>query len=340
MLGYGEDELSNDFSEWNDRLHPDDRERALTTVEDYLEGRTTEYELEHRLRHKDGTYRWILARGAAIRDATGKAHRMVGSHLDITSLKRAEYALREKEAELIAAAEIQNFLLPRGSVSVPGFSIAGRCYPSDFAAGDHFDYLWLPDGSFLIILADVTGHGLGPAIVTAAAHARIRALCENHSDLTQIAVKANAALHRETRDDLFLTLIAGRIDLESRELTYVNAGHPPAIVLDATGDVKASLESTSMPLAIHSDLKCDTGARIPLADQDVVLFYTDGLVDAQSATGPPFGIDRVLQVVRENSRRSAAEIIDALHSAVYEHTGTTRLFDDLTLVVLKVDQTS
>jgi PAS domain S-box-containing protein len=337
MLGYGEEELSNDFSQWSNRLHPDDRERALATVQDYLEGRTTEYELEHRLRHKDNTYRWILARGAAVRDATGKVYRMVGSHLDITSLKRAEHALREKEAELIAAAEIQNFLLPQQSVSVPGFSIAGRCYPTEVAAGDYFDYLWLPDGSFLIVLGDVTGHGLGPAIVTAAAHARFRALCENHSDLTQIALRANAALYRKTRDDMFLTLIAGRIDLTSRGLTYFNAGHPPAQVLDSAGDVKATLEPTSMPLAVLPDLEATTGAPVALADDDVVLFYTDGLVEAQPPRGSPFGIDRALQVVRDNRRRCAAEIIEALHAAVCRHMGTKRFHDDLTLVVVKVD---
>jgi len=66
MLGYKEGELRNHFSEWETRLHPDDRERALMTVRDYFDGRTSEYELEHRLQHKDGFFRWILARGAVV----------------------------------------------------------------------------------------------------------------------------------------------------------------------------------------------------------------------------------------------------------------------------------
>ena len=64
ILGYAEDELRNEYSEWETRLHPDDRERAKKAIEDYIEGPDPEYELEHRLRHKDGTYRWILSRGA------------------------------------------------------------------------------------------------------------------------------------------------------------------------------------------------------------------------------------------------------------------------------------
>lgn len=79
MLGYQEHELKDDFAEWEDRLHPDDRERALATIREYLTSQRPEYELEHRLRHKDGTYRWILARGAAVRDAAGHVYRMVGT---------------------------------------------------------------------------------------------------------------------------------------------------------------------------------------------------------------------------------------------------------------------
>ena len=115
MLGFQEDELANDFATWEERVHPEDLERSRETIRAYLESETTRYELEHRLRHRDGTYRWILARGALVRDAGGRPCRMVGSHLDITDRKLAQERLRDREAQLIAAQRIQNICFPATS---------------------------------------------------------------------------------------------------------------------------------------------------------------------------------------------------------------------------------
>lgn len=100
MLGYAENEVEHQFSAWEQLLHPADRERALASIQAYLTGQTPAFELEHRLRHKDGSYRWILSRGVALRDASDKPVRMAGSHVDLTARKETEERLRQAYAEL------------------------------------------------------------------------------------------------------------------------------------------------------------------------------------------------------------------------------------------------
>ncbi len=99
-LGYQESEVSDSPAEWESRLHPDDKTRALALVDDYLSGRSATYELEHRLRHKDGTYRWIHTCAVLQRDEQGHPRRMTGSHVDITERKQAEEALSRSESTL------------------------------------------------------------------------------------------------------------------------------------------------------------------------------------------------------------------------------------------------
>jgi PAS domain S-box-containing protein len=105
ILGYADEEIRNEFAAWQGLLHPDDVEPALTALNTYLDGRSAGYSPEFRLRHKDGSYRWIFARGVALRDADGKPYRMVGSHTDITERKLAEAEIRRQNEYLAALHE-------------------------------------------------------------------------------------------------------------------------------------------------------------------------------------------------------------------------------------------
>jgi len=102
MIGYAEDEIPNDFDEWRRRIHPGDVGRVLSELEEYLYGGLDSFQPEFQLQHKDGSYKWILARGIAVREASGKALRLTGSHTDVTERRHAEEALRASEAEMRA----------------------------------------------------------------------------------------------------------------------------------------------------------------------------------------------------------------------------------------------
>jgi PAS domain S-box-containing protein len=116
QLGYTDAEMPNQLAEWETRLHPDDRVATFAAVKDYLEGRRPDYEVEFRLRHKDGTWRWILTRANPTFDATGRPVRLMGCHIDITERKQAEKALRESErrfSDMLGNLDLVSMMLDR-----------------------------------------------------------------------------------------------------------------------------------------------------------------------------------------------------------------------------------
>ena len=337
MLGYEENELQDGYVEWESRLHPDDRDRALATVRDYLEGKNEDFELEHRLRHRNGSYRWILARGAAVHDDDGKPYRMVGSHLDVTDRRKSEERLREREAQLITAQHVQETLLPPGSPSVPGFDIAGRVFPAEFAAGDYFDYLCFPDGALGVAIGDVCGHRVGTALLTATSIAHVRSLAEDHADVGEIAAHVNSLLCWETEEGRFVTNLLAHVDLGSRVIHYTSAGHPAGYVLDESGEVKAVLKSNALPWAILRETEFPVSGPVALETGDLVLLVTDGVLEASTPNKELFGTERMLDLVRANRHHKASEIIETLHRAVLDFTERDGLVDDVTVVIMKVE---
>jgi PAS domain S-box-containing protein len=335
MLGHVESEISDDPSEWESRVHPEDRGRAIDTIRRHLNGESSQHEQEFRLRHKNGSYHWILARGVVIHDALGNPERMVGTHVDVSNLKEMERQLIEHQAELLAAEKIQMELLPKQAPNLPGFDLAGKTCAAEFTAGDMYDYLRLEDGCLGVVVGDVSGHGFSASLLMATTHAYLRSLAASHPDLCELVSLVHAALWREIEEGRFVTLLLARVDPQNHTLTYVNAGHPSGYVLDAKGNVLVSLESSTFPLAALSWISPKEGGPISLHEGELLLLVTDGLLEARSPTGPGFGLQRVLEVVRGCLRDPAAQIVEALHIAVREFTGRERPEDDITIVAVK-----
>jgi PAS domain S-box-containing protein len=337
MLGFGEQEIRDEFAEWEGRIHPDDRRRVLDAIHDYLEGNSPEFELEHRLRHKDGAYRWIVARGAAVRDEQGRPYRMVGSHIDVTRRKRAEAQVRDNELQLLIAQSIQARFLPQHSPHVSGFDIAGKSCPAEFTGGDMFDYISMRDGSVGLAIGDVAGHGFAPALLMASAHAYLRSLAQTSSDVGEILGIANSILAHETADDRFVTLLLGRLDPRTRSFDYCSAGHPTAYWLDASGNIKSRLESTAMALGILPDSKFSTVGPLALVPGDVLLMITDGVLEAACPNGEPFGPQRTLETIRAHLDRPSSQIVEGLFRAVRDFSQREKPLDDITALVVKCE---
>jgi PAS domain S-box-containing protein len=261
---------------------------------------------------------------------------LVAAVRDITDRRRAEAELRQQKAELLAAGLIQRYLLPSSPPVLPGFEIAGRMFSARAAAGDHYDFMQLADGRPTFVVGDVSGKGVGPAVFMAAVHARLAVLAESSSDVSEILSRANARLSAESDPSTFVTVFLGCLDPPTRTLTYANAGHPPGFVLDREGQVRCTLDSTSLPLAIDPDARFPVVGPIVLQPGDTVVVLTDGVLEATSPSEDFFGSDRTLDVIRANRHRPPGEILEALYEAVCAFTHPQRPQDDVTGVVIKV----
>lgn len=150
LLGYEETEIGSRIDEWRDRIHPDDRERVLQELEEHLAGKSLRFENQHRLRHKDGGWRWILARGTAVRHASGAPYRVVGLHTDITARRAAEQTIIEV-AESLSSVSGDECLrtLVRSFAQVLGVREAFVCEPCDSPPTRARMLAWWRDGEFL-----------------------------------------------------------------------------------------------------------------------------------------------------------------------------------------------
>ena len=250
--------------------------------------------------------------------------------------KRAEQELRANAQEFLAARDIQERLFPEAPPKLPGFDIAGRSRAASAAGGDYFDYVPLLGGRWGIAVGDVTGHGIGPALLMAETRAYLRALARTHESVDAILTAANRVLADDIGSERFITMLLVALDPDSRTLTYVNAGHPPAYVLDRTGEIRTRLTRSGVPLGIRPDTPYPPAGSVPLVPGDTILIFTDGIEEAMRMDDTMFGEERALDVIRSHLGQPAEVMVDALYRAVKDFAGDAPQLDDATAVIVRV----
>ncbi len=281
---------------------------------------------------RDVALRWTVAPGY---EQTLSCVRV--STVDITEIQRTQKELREHEVRLSVAQDIQEGLLPQCAPNLDGLDVAGDLSPAQFAAGDYFDYLTMADGSIGFAVGDVSGHGFGPALLMAATSGHLRSLVRTNDDVEEVMCLLNRALVEGTNAKNFVTMFLGRLDLQTRSFSYTSAGHPSGYVLDRSGQVRAELKSTGLPLAITLDAEFPAGPPVILEPGDTVLLLTDGFLEARSLDRGYFDWGHVLDVIRANMAEPASIMIKRLYQAVREFVQEETLDDDLTAVIIKVE---
>ena len=250
--------------------------------------------------------------------------------------RAAERALLAQEEELRIAREVQQQLFPAGPPQIAGFDIAGASCPAAATGGDYFDFIPTPQGRLLVVVGDVTGHGLGPALLMAAARAYLRALVLTEQRFEVILARARQLLIEDLGFDHFITLLFAELDPVARVWKYINAGHPSGYVLGPDGRIKGEMVSSTPALGIDREQETLVPGEIALEAGDLVLLLTDGVTEARSAADEEFSEARALEIVRRERSRPAAEIIQTLMEDVRRFSVPNNPNqDDMTAVVMK-----
>lgn len=255
---------------------------------------------------------------------------------DITERKRAEKELRDNQEQFRIAREIQQHLFPKKAPELEGFEIAGASFPAEATGGDYFDFVPMLGGCHGVLVGDVTGHGVGPALLMAETRAYLRILAKNNSDTGVILTKANRVLAEDLGYERFVTLFLARLNPAERRLAYVNAGHPSGYIFGASGEVLSELKRTGMPLGLRPGTSYEESAEMELSPGQMVLLVTDGFEEAVGPEGDLFGVERIIKVMGANRHRPVGEIVQALYDEVRAFTQNSPQLDDLTAIVLKV----
>lgn len=243
------------------------------------------------------------------------------------------------EEQLALAAKAQQRLLPRDPGETVGLSVAYLSQYCSETGGDYVDVIPSPSAhacSFAV--GDVSGHGLGAAMIMIDVRARLRAQLESGSPWSsaQVLSVLNSVLYRETAAEEFVTLFLGTVDTRIGSLRYASAGHEPPLVFRARESQWVELASTGAPLGLMRNLVFSNGC-VRIEPGDILLFLTDGITEACDLSGAFFGTDKLRALVEENRNASAEEILEALARATIQHTAGGAFHDDVTFLVVKVD---
>jgi sigma-B regulation protein RsbU (phosphoserine phosphatase) len=282
-------------------------------------------------RKKSGELYWAEQTISPIRNDSGVITHFVSVLNDVT-LQRQQ---QEQEFHLELAREVQQRYY-NTAVSLDGFDIAGAAYPADQTGGDYFDFIERPEGSLYLVIADVTGHGFGSALVMAETRATLRAFAAVVPDIGTLLKHVNRSLAATLGGSRLVTMLLCHLDPRKRLLEYASAGHEPGYVLRLSGEVGAVMGCTEPPLGLSPDQEFHSGSVIPLEDGDTIALLTDGITESADAADVMFGADRALDFIRSRSRSSARELVQGLYEAARTFAGSEPQLDDITSVICKV----
>ncbi|MFO7875392.1 MAG: SpoIIE family protein phosphatase, partial [Desulfovermiculus sp.] len=249
---------------------------------------------------------------------------------------------REKMKQSLELARIiQQHLLPDSSPACPGFDLCGTSIYCDETGGDYYDFIVLGQDNQscpcpALALGDVSGHGIGTALVMATARAMLHALAEREgSNLETLLSELNRSLCRDTSDIYFMTLFYGLLDCERSTLDWISAGQAPLFLYRRSGHRIEHLDSSGIPLGIMEESSFDIPDPITFSPGDILLVCSDGVWECTNPQGEMFGAEQVDELLQELADRDAAGICDGFLDVLDRFREGQAPQDDITLLIVK-----
>ena len=245
------------------------------------------------------------------------------------------YRLRQS---LNLAKEVQQNLLPADNPHFPGLDIAGQSIYCDETGGDYFDFFdGTENSTYSVVIGDVSDHGIPSALLMATARAFLRQRTALAGSIAEIVGDVNRQLTRDVEETgRFITLFYLQIDMHSRCLRWVRAGHEPAMLYDPGSARFHELTGEGVALGVDGGWQFSENRREDLADGQIILLSTDGIWEARNPQDQMFGRLAVCDIIRQKVHASAAQIQDAILVELNRFQQGVAPADDITLVVIKI----
>lgn len=234
------------------------------------------------------------------------------------------------------ARQIQRSLLPSAPPHMSGMTIAGTCLPAAHVGGDYYDFFQRSQTVLDIVIADVSGHSVGAALLMAETRSVLRAVVQDATGAAEILATLNSLLYNDLNNaELFITTFYGTYDVVSRQFIYANAGHNPPLLFRHGLTGFTELDADGLILGVNTEVLFSEKF-MRLLPGDVLLLYTDGVTEANNSEGELFGIDRLSTVLTAHLSDPPKVMIDAVLQEVQTFTGAAPVDDDITMIVMKV----
>jgi serine phosphatase RsbU (regulator of sigma subunit) len=269
-------------------------------------------------------------------------NKMTGRIEDLLYQKREKERL---EQELRIAHDIQMSLLPQGPLEMPGISLTAVCVPAREVGGDYYDFFVLDENRLGVLIADVSGKGTSAALYMAELKGLVLSLSRIHRSPRELLVQANRLIAEHLDSRSFITMTYAIVDLPARTMTYARAGHTPLIYLP--GSAGSAPAQVLTPDGLVLGLKLDGGETfdrlleedtIALGPGDLYFFFTDGISEAMNEQDDFFGERRLAALIEQHAHLPAQELRERVFREVKAFTGNAAQHDDMTMILLKVDQ--